>query len=139
VIRNGLLVVALVLGVAFIIEFGYLIANPPPQLEDAPRHGWTIAWFAWMLISLSAFVGIEGAALINDEAGDTLTEHIQWISGKSSLWAGAVFVGIASFFLWFLSHLFGRDSRVWIYLKDKRAEAEAEAEDAELAEAADAP
>jgi hypothetical protein len=54
------------------------------------------------------------------------------------VWAGAVFVGIASFFLWFLSHLFGRDSRVWTYLKDKRAEVEA-SEAAKLEEATDAP
>lgn len=119
-IRNGLLVVAVALGLVFLVEFALMALNPPSS-AGAPRHAYTVAWFLWMLLSLAGFMAIEGAALIDSEEGDTLTEHIQWISGQSTGWAVAVMVGIASFFGWFMAHLFGRDSRVWAYLEAKRA------------------
>ena len=40
---------------------------------------YTWLWIAWLL----AFIGIEAAALINKDKGDTLSEHIwKWFSVK---------------------------------------------------------
>ena len=117
--RNLLLIVALVCGLGFAVELGLMIANPPPPVADAPRQGYTIAWLLWISFAVLSFAVIEGIALVNDTGGDTLTEHIQWIAGKSPVWAGVVGVGIAAFSAWFLSHLFGRDSRVWGYLTER--------------------
>jgi hypothetical protein len=118
VIRNGLLLIALIVGVVFLVEFVSLAFNPPPAAEDAPRHGYTVAWLVWLTVSIVGFVAIEAVALFNDEGGDTLTEHVQWISGRSTGLTVALIAGLSAFFLWFVSHLFGRDSRVWRYLNN---------------------
>lgn len=117
--RNVLLLVAVVCGIGFAAELGFIIANPPPAVGDNPRQGWTIAWLCWLLVTVIGFAVIEGIAVFNDHGGDTLTEHIQWIAGQSPVWTGVVGLGIAAFFAWFMSHLFGRDSRVWSYLETK--------------------
>lgn len=111
-----LLSAAILAGLGFIVELSILAWSPPPPVGDHPRQGWTIAWLCWLILTLAAFAVIEGLALRNNHGGDTLTEHIQWIAGQSPVWTGIVGVGIAAFFAWFLSHLFGRDSRVWTYL-----------------------
>lgn len=47
--------------------------------------GYTIAWLVW----ITAFLGIEGAALLDKSKGDTLSEHVwKWfrISDKPKGW-----------------------------------------------------
>ena len=47
--------------------------------------GYTIAWLVW----ITAFLGIEGAALLDKKKGDTLSEHVwKWfrISDKPQGW-----------------------------------------------------
>lgn len=48
-------------------------------------EGFTIAWLVW----ITAFLGIEGAALFNKKKGDTLSEHVwKWfkITDKPKGW-----------------------------------------------------
>lgn len=127
--RWVLLIVALAAGLGFVAELAGMVANPPAPIGDVPRHGWTIAWLVWMSLTVAGFALIEGLALTNDDGGDTLTEHIQYIAGQSPVWTGVIGVGIASFFAWFLSHLFGRDSRVWKYLAGDAPEGDQPAEE----------
>lgn len=115
-IRWALLLAALFCGVAFAIELALIALDPPAAVADNPRRMWTVAWLFWLLLTVAIFAVIEGLALINDHGGDTLTEHIQFVAGQSPVWAGAIGLGVAAFFAWLLSHLFGRDSRVWVYL-----------------------
>lgn len=64
--------------------------------------GWTWAWVLWGL----AFAVIEGAALINKEQGDTLSEHLRkWFNtgSKAGRWAWLVTAGV--FFAWFVTHI----------------------------------
>lgn len=121
-IRWVLLVVALLAGLGFAAELALVAFNPPPPVGDLPRQGWTISWLVWITVAVAAFAVIEGIALTNDHGGDTLTEHIQYIAGQSPIWTGTIGLGIAAFFAWFLSHLFGRDSRIWTYLKEDTPE-----------------
>lgn len=52
---------------------------------DELVSGYTSAWVVWII----AFVGIEGAALIRKDKGDTLSEHVwKWfqIGNKPKGW-----------------------------------------------------
>jgi len=69
--------------------------------------GYTWAWLTW----LGAFVAIEGRALLNKSAGDTLSEHVwQWFAtaqgstGKPSGWVRARRLGLLAFMAWLSVH-----------------------------------
>ncbi len=67
--------------------------------------GYTIAWILWIL----AFGVIEGKALMNKQAGDTLSEHVwAWFSvadkGKAWRIRRVVLLGFLS---WLLVHFMG--------------------------------
>lgn len=45
------------------------------------NENYTWAWILWLLL----FIGIEGAALLNKDKGDTLSEHVwKWFSVKDA-------------------------------------------------------
>jgi hypothetical protein len=78
------------------------------------RPSWAALWVLWIL----AFIGIEGAALINKEPGDTLSEHVRsWasIGEKSPGWRLRRF-SLLAFLAWLVVHLMtggkGRDGYV---------------------------
>lgn len=59
-------------------------------------------WIAWGLM----FAAIEGAALLNKENGDTLSEHFRKLfktEGKKGRWAWIISFGI--FASWFAVHI----------------------------------
>ena len=65
--------------------------------------GWTVAWLLW----LAMFAAVEGAALINKDRGDTLSEHIwAWFKIREKprqwTWRRAV---LAAFLTWLLVHM----------------------------------
>ena len=65
--------------------------------------GWTWAWLVW----LAAFLIIEGAALIDKDRGDTLSEHIwKWFNIKTRRWHWRRWV-LAVFLVWLLVHMLG--------------------------------
>jgi len=64
---------------------------------------YTWLWVAWLL----AFIGIEAAALINKDKGDTLSEHVwKWFSVKeqSSVKRNFRMVCLGGFLLWLATH-----------------------------------
>ena len=64
---------------------------------------YTWLWIAWLL----AFVGIEAAALINKDKGDTLSEHIwKWFSVKEGNSKKRTFrmVMLGGFLGWLVTH-----------------------------------
>lgn len=105
---------------ALVLRLIGLSIHPRSPEGDTPRRGWTIAWVAWFVVVLGGFFAIEIPALRNDSGGDTLTEHVQYVAGLSPVWTVVIGAGLASFAIWFGPHLFGRDSRVWTYLKRGR-------------------
>jgi hypothetical protein len=115
-----LLFLAVGSGGAFVAKMAKLARHPDIPEGDRPRKHWTTAWVAWLVISAGGFFAIEVPALLNDSGGDTLTEHIQYAAGQSPLWTIGIGGGIVSFFVWFIPHLFGKDSRVWGYLKRRK-------------------
>ena len=63
---------------------------------------WTWLWVWW----LALFAVIEGAALLNKQAGDTLSEHVwKWFSvtSKGKGWRSRRFVLLA-FLAWLTTH-----------------------------------
>lgn len=65
--------------------------------------GYTIAWLSW----LGVFVVIEGLALLNKHAGDTLSEHVwRWfaITGHPSGWVRFRRFLLLSFMTWLTAH-----------------------------------
>jgi len=118
-LRSALFIVALVAGVAFTAKLAALALNPPVAVGDIPEHGWTVAWLLWFVVVIGGFFAIEIPAVLNDHGGDTLTEHIEYIAGQSPVWVITVAGGILAFFLWFASHLFSEDSRVWEYVRGR--------------------
>ena len=63
---------------------------------------YTLLWLLW----IGAFFGIEGPALFNKQAGDTLSEHVwQWFSikYKGPAWKLRRFV-LLSFLAWLSAH-----------------------------------
>ncbi len=63
----------------------------------------TAGWLVW----LAMFGAIEGAALANRRAGDTLSEHVwQWcsIKGKGAGWRARRF-GLLAFLAWLSAHM----------------------------------
>lgn len=66
-------------------------------------NGWTVAWILW----LAMFAAVEGAALINKDRGDTLSEHVwSWFKIREKprqwTWRRAV---LAVFLVWLLVHM----------------------------------
>lgn len=64
---------------------------------------YTWLWVAWLL----AFIGIEGAALINKDKGDTLSEHVwKWFSVKEQSSGKRTFrmVALGGFLAWLATH-----------------------------------
>ena len=54
--------------------------------------GWTRLWITWVLVAIGGFFAIEIPAVLNSEAGDTLTEHVvQYVPGEPLV---AVFGGL---------------------------------------------
>jgi len=108
----------------FLAAMSRLALHPPEQTgelaDDKPKHGWTVAWMVWLVVTIGGFALIEGPAIANSEGGDTFTEHIQFVAGQSPLAAVLGVVGLIAFGAWFLPHLFGRGSRVWVYLDERR-------------------
>lgn len=63
---------------------------------------WTWLWIAWG----AAFAVIEGAALLNDARGDTLSEHFRrWFSTDTRLGRTAWLAVSGLFFAWFVVHI----------------------------------
>ncbi len=65
---------------------------------------WTVLWLAW----LAGFVVIEGAAIINRDKDDTLSEHVwAWFSIKDKT-NGVKFRRLAflAFWVWLTIHFF---------------------------------
>ena len=63
---------------------------------------WTLAWLLW----IAAFAVIEGAALVNDKRGDTLSEHFRrWFRTDTHRGRTAWLVVSGVFFAWFLIHI----------------------------------
>jgi hypothetical protein len=115
-----LLLVAVGSGAAFVGRMAHLAKKPDVPEGDRPRQRWTVAWVVWLVVAAGGFFTIEVPALINDSGGDTLTEHIQYAAGQSPAWTYLIGGGIVAFFAWFMPHLFGKNSRVWGYLKSRR-------------------
>lgn len=64
---------------------------------------YTWLWIAWLL----AFIGIEAAALINKDKGDTISEHVwKWFSVKEGSSAKRNFrmVCLGGFLGWLVAH-----------------------------------
>lgn len=65
----------------------------------------TALWIVWGLM----FLGVEGVALFNKQAGDTLSEHVWgWLRVKDVRPTGptvALRVVLAGFLVWLLGHL----------------------------------
>ncbi|MFF7361091.1 hypothetical protein [Streptomyces sp. NPDC008125] len=67
--------------------------------------GYTWAWLVW----LGAFVAIEGRALFNRSAGDTLSEHVwSWFAVKGSAdptgWVRLRRFTLLAFMAWLSAH-----------------------------------
>jgi hypothetical protein len=65
--------------------------------------GWTVAWIMWFVF----FAAVEGAALVNKDRGDTLSEHVwSWfkIREKPRQWTVRRAV-LAGFLVWLLVHM----------------------------------
>lgn len=62
--------------------------------------GWTVAWLLWGAM----FVAVEGAALLNKDYGDTLSEHIwKWFRIKDKPRQWTVRRGVLAVFMTWLS------------------------------------
>ena len=65
--------------------------------------GWTVAWIFW----IGFFIAVEGAALLDKDRGDTLSEHV-WavfkIKDKPRQWTIRRAV-LAGFLVWLLVHM----------------------------------
>lgn len=67
--------------------------------------GYTIAWLLW----LAMFGVVEGIAVFNKQAGDTLSEHVwKWFSirDKGKGWLARRTV-LGGFLVWLLLHMMG--------------------------------
>lgn len=65
---------------------------------------WTVGWVLWLVM----FLAIEGAALVNRDRGDTLSEHVwKWfgLRGKPSGYRWRRFAFLA-FWAWLTVHFF---------------------------------
>ena len=63
---------------------------------------WTIAWILWIL----AFGVIEGLALRNDKADDTLSEHFRkWFRTDTKIGRTVFLVVFGGFVAWFGVHI----------------------------------
>lgn len=61
--------------------------------------GWTRLWITWVVIVVGGFFAIEMPAVLNDERGDTLTEHVvEYVPGEPLV---AVFGGLV---VWLAVH-----------------------------------
>ena len=68
--------------------------------------GWTRLWITWVLVAIGGFFAIETPAVLNDEPGDTLTEHVvAWVPGEPLV---AVFGGLV---VWLAVHFGVRYAR----------------------------
>lgn len=64
--------------------------------------GWTVAWVLWLVM----FAVIEGAALVNKNRGDTLSEHIwKWFQIRESRQWNVRRWALAIFLVWLLVHM----------------------------------
>jgi hypothetical protein len=66
---------------------------------------WSVMWLIW----LTAFLAIEIPAILNDEAHDTLSEHIWALTEISFFWWL-----VAGFLVWLLVHMLGPKTRKWL-------------------------
>jgi len=63
---------------------------------------WTWAWLAW----IAAFAVIEFRAVVNDKAGDTLSEHFRlWFRTDTKRGRTVWLVVSGLFFAWFTVHI----------------------------------
>lgn len=63
---------------------------------------WTLLWLAWGAM----FAVIEGAALVNDKRGDTLSEHFRLWFRTDTKRGRTVWVVVSGvFFAWFAVHI----------------------------------
>jgi len=88
--------------------------------DDKPRGKYPYLWVGWLVCVVVGFFVIEIPALVNKSGGDTLTEHVQYVAGTG--WAATVLIGggLVALFVWLMPHFFGRDSRVWKWMKWRR-------------------
>ena len=66
---------------------------------------YSLLWLAWIAL----FGVIEGAAIINKQKGDTLSEHVWWlfsVSDKSN-WYLARRTALGGFLAWLVAHFMG--------------------------------
>ena len=95
--------------------------------EDKPRGKYPYLWIGWLVLLVGGFFAIEIPALVNDSGGDTLTEHVQYVSGYGWWVVTLIGGGLVALFAWLMPHFFGRDSRVWKWMKWREEQEDAEA------------
>lgn len=94
--------------------------------EDAPRGKYPFLWIGWLVLLVGGFFAIEIPALANSSGGDTLTEQVQYIAGYGWYATAMIGGGLIALFTWLMPHFFGRDSRVWKWMKWREEQEDAE-------------
>jgi len=97
--------------------------------DSKPRGKYPYLWITWLAIVVGGFFAIEIPALVNDSGGDTLTEHVQYVSGYGWWVVALIGGGLTALLAWLVLHFYGRDSRVWKWM-DWRKRQEEENDDA---------
>lgn len=63
---------------------------------------WTVLWLLWV----AAFAVIEGIAVANDKADDTLSEHFRrWFRTDTKKGRSVWLIASGVFFAWFVVHI----------------------------------
>lgn len=94
--------------------------------ESGPRGKYPYLWIGWLILVVGGFFAIEIPAIINDEGGDTLTEHVQYVAGYGWWVVALIGGGLIALVAWLLPHFFGPDSRVWKWMRWRKEQEDAQ-------------